>query len=1054
MQPQRRPSRLAPALVLTAIFFGGIAATPSGSSCFTNSLVFQEGTNIAATVSPDGKTVIMDLQNNLWSLPIGGGKARKLNNDFLEPSRPHWSPTGDLVAFQSYTTGTFHIWVMKPDGSGLHQVTDGHGDDREPRFSPDGKRIAFSSDRAFAGTYDIWVVDVATGALTRWTHSDTTDEFEPSWTPDGSEIVFISGTGAVGTTIQAMNAAGTARTLVTAPTGFRLNSPVMSPDATRVAYEQFANNKSTLMVSSVQPGGTGQQVGASNDVFPFYANWLSADRLLYTADGKIRVSSLSGGSTDEIAFSASFPLQRGKFSRKHFNFDARNPRQAKGIVGPALSPDGTHVVFQAVNQLWLMKIGQRPQQLTGDGYYKCDPSWSPDGKRIAYSSDKAGTEDLYVLDLATGDEKRVTSIVGAEVSSVWSPDGSQLAFQDQTGATFIVDLSTGNVKQIIASLFAPSKPTWFKDGKTIALAALKPYTRRFREGTSQILTVDVASGALTYTEPAPFQSISTRGEDGPVYAPDGSAVAFVLESTLWVRPVDAHGVPTGEARQINFEVTDAPTWSGDSQHLLYLSNGELRMISRDGGTPSTVPLDLSWKPQMPDANARTIVHAGKLWDGTGPTVKSDVDIVIKGNRIQKIRPHQATADPAERNARFIDASQLTVIPGLWESHTHEWIEGKFYGDRLGRLWMVYGVTSLNSVGDPVYRAAETREAFGSGQRVGPRYFATGEAIDGERIFYNFMRPTYGTDEQLEREISRAQALDYDMVKTYVRLRHEDSVRITLEAHDRLKVYTGAHYMLPGMAFGQDAMTHVSATTRTGFAYTRSSAGISYEDMRSVFKNTDSFDISTTFNSTQYAQDPTMVEDPRLKTLNTPWDQVGLVAKRDAAVNTDQTVTRDSLQKEENTVAAIRRGGGVVLAGTDSPLDNVATALHLNLRGQVHFGGLEPWEALQSATKLTATEVGVGKDLGTVEAGKLADLTFIAGNPLSHIEDLANVQGVMKNGRLYTVPELMLPFVSPGGLQNTLKTNRVLPAVPGVERSRSTHWWHNPEEMIEDDHKSD
>src|SRR4029077_2496606 len=203
-----------------------------------------EGTNIAASGSPDGKTVIMDLQNSLWSLPVGGGKSETIGDGFLEPSRPQWSPRGDLVAFQSYTTGTFHIWVMKPDGTGIHQLTDGHGDDREPRFSPDGTRIAFASDRAFAGSYDIWVVDVATGALTQWTKGPA-DEFEPSWTPDGKEIVFVSGAGAVGTTIQAMDAAGTARTLVTAPTGFRLNSPVMSPDGIRVAYEQFAANKST-----------------------------------------------------------------------------------------------------------------------------------------------------------------------------------------------------------------------------------------------------------------------------------------------------------------------------------------------------------------------------------------------------------------------------------------------------------------------------------------------------------------------------------------------------------------------------------------------------------------------------------------------------------------------------------------------------------------------------------------------------------------------------------------------------------------------------------------
>ena len=1043
MQPHRRPLRLVPIVLLTAVLFGGLAAVPSGSACSTRNLVFHEGTNIAATVSPDGKTVIMDLQNNLWSLPIHGGKAEKITDDFLEPSRPHWSPKGDLVAFQSYTTGTFHIWVMKPDGSGIHQLTDGHGDDREPRFSPDGTRIAFSSDRAFTGTYDIWVVDVATGALTQWTKA-TTDEFEPSWTPDGKEIVFISGTGATGTSIQAQDAAGNVRTLVTAPTGFRLNSPVMSPDGSRVAYEQFANNKSTLMVS-------GQQVGTSNDVFPFHANWLSADKLLYTADGKVRISDVSGSSTDDINFTAQYRVQRASYNRKKFDFDSHDARQAKGIVGPALSPDGKQVVFQALNQLWLMKIGEAPVQLTGDSYYKCDPSWSPDGKRIAYSSDKAGTEDLYILDLESGDETRVTSIVGAEVSSAWSPDGTQLAFQDQNGATFVVDIASGNVKQVLAALFAPSKPSWFKDGKTIAVGALKPYTRRFREGTSQVLTVDVGSGALTYTEPAPFQSISTRGEDGPVYAPDGSAMAFVLQSTLWVRPVDAHGVPTGEAKQINFEATDAPTWSGDSKTLLYLSNGELRTIPREGGLPSGVSLDLSWRPQQ--SHGRVIVHAGKLWDGRGKKVQTDVDIVIEGNRIQKVRPHQAAGgDPGDKTARFIDASALTVIPGLWESHTHEWISGKFYGDRLGRLWMVYGVTSLNSVGDPVYRAAETREAFGSGLRVGPRFFATGEAIDGERIFYNFMRPTYGSDEQFERELSRAEALEYDMVKTYVRLRHEDNARITQKVHDRMGVWTASHYMLSPMAYGEDGMTHVSATTRTGFAYTRSSAGISYDDMRSVFQKTDAFDISTTFSSTLYAQDPKMVEDPRLTTLNTPWDQALLVAKRNAAVTTDQTVARDSLQKEENTVAAIRRGGGVILAGTDSPLDNVATALHLNLRAQVRLGGLEPWEALQSATILTATEVGVAKDLGTVEAGKLADLAFIAGDPLTTIEDLANVQGVMKNGRLYTVPELMLPFVSPGGLQNTLRSQKTSPAAPGVERSRSTHWWHNPEQMIEDDHK--
>jgi Tol biopolymer transport system component len=82
-----------------------------------------------------------------------------------EASHPDWSAKGGFVALQCYAGGTFHIWTMHPDGTGLKQMTFGHGDDREPRVSPDGKTIAFDSDRAFEGSYDIWTVDVASGAL-------------------------------------------------------------------------------------------------------------------------------------------------------------------------------------------------------------------------------------------------------------------------------------------------------------------------------------------------------------------------------------------------------------------------------------------------------------------------------------------------------------------------------------------------------------------------------------------------------------------------------------------------------------------------------------------------------------------------------------------------------------------------------------------------------------------------------------------------------------------------------------------------------------------------
>jgi Tol biopolymer transport system component len=1015
-----------------------------------------EGTNIAATIAPDQRSIVMDLQGALWRLPRDGGTATRLTPAFLEPSRPDYSPLGDWIAFQAFAGGTFHIWRIRPDGSGAQQLTTGHGDDRDPRFSPDGTKIAFASDRAFGGSYDIWVLDLTRGnELTPVTADNALEEFEPTWNPDGARIAFVSGATSAGLKIEMVDAAGARSTLVTAAAGMRLNSPAWSPGGRRLAYVQFGNNRSRLEVRDLATGATTEIATPRDDVFAFYPQWLSNDALLYTADGKLRATSLATGQSEPIAFSATFELQRRDYTPRAYDFDSSQRRPVKGIVGPALSPDGTTIAFGALNQIWLMEIGKNPIRITDDAYYKTDPAWSRDGRRLAYSSDKAGTEDLYALDLATGTETRVTALEGAEVSAAWSPDGTRIAFQNQAGATFIVELTTGAVRQIVGPLFAPGKPTWSADGKTIALAALKPYTRRFREGTSQILTVDVATGALQYREPMPFESISTRGEDGPVWAPDGSAVAFSMNGVLWVRPVNAAGSAGEPAQRITSEPSDAPSWSGDSKQILYLSNGTLRLVNRDGSNPRSIPVDLSWARQL--ATGRTVIHAGRLWDGRGPQVQTNVDIVVLGNRIASISPHRAGAHPnATSNDRFVDASQLTVIPGLWESHTHEWISGKFFGAKLGRLWLAYGVTNLFSVGDPIYRNAETREAYAAGERVGPRFFGTGEAVDGERVFYNFMRPVTSAA-QLEIEGSRARALEYDMVKTYVRLPHEWQAKVMDFAHEAMGVWTASHYMLPGLALGMNGQTHVSATTRTGFSYTRSFAGISYADMTSLFARSGMFDISTTFNSSLYAEDPAMVDDRRLQILNPSWENVGLRAKRDRAVSQDQTVSLDSLQKEEATVQAILENGGIVLAGTDSPLDNPATALHLNLRAQVKFRRhsdgtpIAPWEALQTATYLPAKAFKLLEDLGTVEPGKLADLTIVAGDPTMDIKAAANVQWVMRGGRLYSVAELEAPYDSllrASAPSIATVRNRVEPALSTAHDRQ--YWWHDPE-AIKDSH---
>ena len=90
------------------------------------------------------------------------------------------------------------------------------------------------------------------------------------------------------------------------------------------------------------------------------------------------------------------------------------------------------------------------------------------------------------------------------------------------------------------------------------------------------------------------------------------------------------------------------------------------------------------------------------------------------------------------------------------------------------------------------------------------------------------------------------------------------------------------------------------------------------------------------------------------------------------------------------------------------MDAVATALHLGLRAQVKYG-LLPWQALQTATLFPARALGMERDLGTVEPGKLADLSIVAGDPLKDIRAAADVKFVVKSGRVYSVEELLAPF---------------------------------------------
>ena len=603
-------------------------------------------------------------------------------------------------------------------------------------------------------------------------------------------------------------------------------------------------------------------------------------------------------------------------------------------------------LFVALNDLWLLDVGKgKPRQLTDDSYMELDPTWSPDGKQIAYSSDKDGTEDIYLLNVASGKEQRLTTSDSAEFAAAWSPDGEKIAYQDENGKTYTVNISTGETKQVIESLNLPGPPTWGPDSKTIALAAIKTYSNRFREGTNQIYIVNTETRTKNFVDPIPFKSLSNRNNSGPVWSPDGKQMAFIIESQLWVMAVDENGQPKGEPRLLSDEIADSPSWSGDSNTLMYLSKGELKLISINGGQSQTVPFKMKWKSELP--SGKNVIHVGGLWDGVSKELKKNVDITLQGNRIVDIQPHKK-----EHNGKVIDASELTVIPGLWDAHIHQQLGRSHYGSRQGRQLLSFGVTSTVSMGDYAYGAIEDREAIKSGNRVGPRYFASSELIEGSRVYYSNMRPTTSLDD-VKREVERARSLDVDLLKTYVRLPNDHQDYVINKAHE-MGVPAFSHYFFPAMAFGQDGISHLTATQRLGFSRTVSPSGYAYEDVVKLAGESRMSVTSTLSLSANMLEFyPKIISDPRIEKLYTPRQYRSIRSKYEAASTEDQ----ERVAKYVAILKDMIDAGGIVINGTDS----LGFSPHAELMAMTKYG-MTPYEALRTATYYPAKKMGVEDDL--------------------------------------------------------------------------------------------
>src|SRR3954470_522320 len=202
---------------LVAVSVGAVVARRAAPAAPLIDVTVHEGTSMSVAVSPDGRTLAVDLQGSIWTLPSAGGQAKRITDVYNDARQPTWSPDGKSIAFFAYRDRGYEIWAIAPDGSNQHKLTWGNFDDREPAWSHDGTRLAFSSDRGsdLGSDYNIWMLDVRSGELRQLT-KESAEDFMPSWSPDDSEIAFAS-TRESGTSVWAVNVAnGSERKVLTA----------------------------------------------------------------------------------------------------------------------------------------------------------------------------------------------------------------------------------------------------------------------------------------------------------------------------------------------------------------------------------------------------------------------------------------------------------------------------------------------------------------------------------------------------------------------------------------------------------------------------------------------------------------------------------------------------------------------------------------------------------------------------------------------------------------------------------------------------------------------
>ncbi len=432
-----------------------------------------------------------------------------------------------------------------------------------------------------------------------------------------------------------------------------------------------------------------------------------------------------------------------------------------------------------------------------------------------------------------------------------------------------------------------------------------------------------------------------------------------------------------------------------------------------------------------------VIGGARLIDGNGGRPVDGVTIVIEGNRFAQVAQGNVEIP---KEARIIDATGKTVLPGLIDNHVH-------YRDLLGELFLAFGVTTVRDLGNHTNWILAQRDAVNQGRIKGPRIFCSGGGFYSRATAPQHQVPGDPAEaKRMMRDLIK-QGVDYAKIHLHVSL---DITRALAEAAHAVGFKLLGHLdtsIMPYAEAGVDGVEHASGCAE---ATIRSAEGV--RNLASVklwlakflacwtFAERDHYGEVTEFLAKRGTYiEPTMVlwgaplgmrekweredyellKDPGLsyvsEHLRLQWldhyylaygPRVEPEPEKDVVAGNRYSIygiypergLREGFTRLNEFLSQLVKAGGNIVTGTDAAAVTPGVSLHREMEFLVG-AGLSPMQAIQAATKVGAQYLGQEKELGTIEEGKLADLVILRGDPLKDITQSRTIDGVIKDGEI-------------------------------------------------------